>query len=360
MTNQVAISVIIPCFNAEKFIKNCLDDLHNQNFEKDIEIIIIDDASEDKTVEIIKSFDLKNLRFFPLKQNSGPAAARNLGLKKAVGKYVFFLDVDDKISPEILKCLYYPAIEKDLDMVFCDKQLIERSTNQRENIFYYSTDRLFEKNQITNELLERFTNPFSYSGIFLHYGKLIKRSLLVENNIFFVEELRYLEDEVFGWDTLAFVKNVAYIRKQLYLYYINPKTNTARSEALNKGFPISNFFLIKDHIKKSLKKRNLEETNSENFSNHAFAYFIINSLVSYNMSIFLEKIDSRTGKKNLKNFVKELINNKDIINAFKNYKPSKNESRWIPKAILTKSIFLIKLACNMRCKEILRENRRKI
>ena len=45
MTNQVAISVIIPCFNAEKFIKNCLDDLHNQNFEKDIEIIIIDDAS---------------------------------------------------------------------------------------------------------------------------------------------------------------------------------------------------------------------------------------------------------------------------------------------------------------------------
>ena len=242
MTNQVAISVIIPCFNAEKFIKNCLDDLHNQNFEKDIEIIIIDDASEDKTVEIIKSFDLKNLRFFPLKQNSGPAAARNLGLKKAVGKYVFFLDVDDKISPEILKCLYYPAIEKDLDMVFCDKQLIERSTNQRENIFYYSTDRLFEKNQITNELLERFTNPFYYSWIFLHYGKLIKRSLLVENNIFFVEELRYLEDEVFGWDTLAFVKNVAYIRKQLYLYYINPKTNTARSEALNKGFPISNFF----------------------------------------------------------------------------------------------------------------------
>ena len=78
------------------------------------------------------------------------------------------------------------------------------------------------------------------------------------------------------------------------------------------------------------------------------------------MSIFLEKIDSRTGKENLKNFVKELINNKDIINAFNIYKASKNESRWIPKAILTKSIFLIKLACNMRCKEILRENRRKI
>ena len=242
MTNQVAISVIIPCYNAEKYIENCLEALKNQNFKENFEIIVVDDGSEDRTAEIIKTFNLKNLRFFFLKNNSGPAAARNFGLEKATGKYVFFLDVDDKISNEIFENLYHLANKKDLDMVFCDKQLIEESKNQRENIFYYSSDRLFNESQITEELLRRFINPFSYSGIFLHYGKIIKRSLLTDNKILFLEKLRYLEDEVFGWDTLAHTKSVAYIRKQLYLYYINPKASTARSDAFIRGFPVSNFF----------------------------------------------------------------------------------------------------------------------
>ena len=68
-------------------------------------------------------------------------------------------------------------------MVFCDKKLIENSKNQRKNKFYYPSDKVFSKSQITNELLKRFTNPSAYSGIFLHYGKLIKRSLLIKNKM---------------------------------------------------------------------------------------------------------------------------------------------------------------------------------
>jgi glycosyltransferase involved in cell wall biosynthesis len=357
MTNPVAISVIIPCYNAEAFIKKCLESLFNQSFKENFEIIVVDDASNDKTAEIVKSYNKSNIKFFFLKENSGPATARNLGLQNATGEYVFFLDVDDTISHNIFSSLYYTAKEKKFDMVFCDKKLIENSENQRNNKFYYLSDKIFNKSEIINELFERFTNPFSYSGIFLHYGKLIKRSLLIKNNIFFEEKLRYLEDEVFGWDTLAFSNNIAYIRKQLYSYYINPKANTARSDAFNKGYPISNFFIIKDHVKKSLLIKGVNKESAEKFSNHAFAYFIINSLISYSMSIMLKKIDKKIGETKIKIFIKEIVSNPEIIKAFRQYSPSKNESKWIPKAIITKWIFIIQLACNQRCRTILRKSR---
>lgn len=357
MSNQITISVIIPCYNAEKYIQNCLELLLQQNFEKNLEIIIVDDASNDKTIDILKNYQNKNIKSFFLKKNSGPATARNIGLKEATGEYVFFLDVDDRISTNIFSSLYAVAKLKNFDMVFCDKKLIENSKNQRDNIFYYSSDKEFNKLEIIDELFDRFTNPFSYSGIFLHYGKLIKRSLLIDNNIFFEEKLRYLEDEVFGWDTLAFANNVAYIRKQHYTYYVNPKANTARSDAFNKGYPITNFYIIKKHIKDSLLTKGINLEKAEKLSNHAFAYFIINSLVSYNMSIMLEKMNTKTGRINLKNFIKEITLNPEIVETFRKYSPSKNESKWIPKAIVTKSILLIQFACNQRCKAILNKSR---
>lgn len=357
MKDLCSISVIVPCYNSESFIKNCLNSLINQNFNKSFEIIIVDDASNDKTVEIIKSYNHSNIKLYFLEKNSGPSAARNLGLKKARGKYVFFLDVDDSISNNILSVLYDIADEKDCDMVFCDKKLIENSKNQRENTFYYPSSKFFYKSEITSELLKRFNNPFSYSGIFMHYGKLIRRSILTNNNIFFEEKLRYLEDEVFGWDTLAFVNSVAYVREQLYSYFVNPKVNTARSDAFNKEYPISNFQIIKNHIENSLRQRGLDTKNAEKISDHAFIYFVINSLVGYSMSIMLKKIDNKVGKKNLKNFIKELLSNLDVLKSVKNYSPSKNESQWIPRALILRSIFLIELACNQRCRAIFNKNR---
>ncbi len=360
MTDQYAISVIVPCYNSESFIKKCIASLINQNFTKSFEIIIVDDASSDNTVEIIKSFNLNNINLHLLKNNSGPAAARNIGLKKASGEYVFFLDADDSITNNILSNLYEIAKDKSFDMVFCDKKLIEKSKNQRENDFYYSSNRFFNQAEITEELLNRFINPFSYSGIFMLYGKLIKRSMLINNNIIFEEKLRYLEDEVFGWDSLAFANNVAYIHKQLYSYHVNPKANTARSDAFQKGYPISNFQIVKKHIKNSLIQRGLKIEIAEQTSNHAFVYFIINSLISYSMSIMLKKINVNEGKKILKNFIKELLSEPKIIEAFKNYYPSRYESQWIPRAFILKSVFLIELACNQRCRFIFNKNRKSL
>ena len=102
MSEQFFVSVIIPFYNSESHIKTCLNSLLNQDFIKPFEIIMVDDASTDSSRNIVKMHDVPSLRLFSLPTNSGPAAARNVGLNNAKGKYVYFLDVDDTIAANTL------------------------------------------------------------------------------------------------------------------------------------------------------------------------------------------------------------------------------------------------------------------
>lgn len=106
---EVKISVIIPVYNVEKYLRECLDSVVNQTF-KDIEIICVDDGSTDKSLEILQEYKRKDDRFVILQQrHSGAGAARNYGLKLAEGKYIQFLDSDDYFEPTLLEELYTRA-----------------------------------------------------------------------------------------------------------------------------------------------------------------------------------------------------------------------------------------------------------
>ena len=112
MEGSTKISIIIPVYNGEPYIKRCFDILNKQNFDEPWEIIIVDDASTDKSKEVIKKYRFPNLRLYSLPTNSGQSVARNLGITKALGEYIFFQDIDDLISVKSLKTLYKTA--KDL------------------------------------------------------------------------------------------------------------------------------------------------------------------------------------------------------------------------------------------------------
>jgi glycosyltransferase involved in cell wall biosynthesis len=359
MSKQLCISVIVPFYNAESHIKKCLDLLLNQDFIKPFEIIMVDDASTDNSQNIIKMQNSPLIKLYSLPSNAGPSAARNVGLKNAKGEYVFFLDVDDTISTSILKILYNHAKENDFDLVFSDKKRIENSQNRRENIFVYSTDKTFSDSDITEAIKQRISNPLHTEGVVGLHGKLIKRSIISQNNLSFEEKLKFLEDEVFMFDILAFTRSMKYVRKQLYTYNINSDRNvkSARTESFVRPFPISFFKLMKNHAQNSFRQRGLSAKESEKLGDQAFIYWIIFTLVLRGLSIAKGKMNLEEGIKYRKKLIDDLTANSDISKSIRNYSPSREESQWIPRALAWRSSKLLKFTLDRRVKEILRNRK---
>ena len=356
MSKQFCVSVIVPFYNAESHIKKCLDVLLNQDFIKPFEIIMVDDASTDNSQNIIKMQNSPLLKLCSLPSNAGPSAARNIGLKTAKGEYVFFLDADDTISTSTLKILYNHAKENDFDLVFSDKKRIENSQNQRENIFVYSADKTFSNSDITEAIKQRISNPLHTHGVVGLHGKLIKRSIISQNNLSFEEELRFFEDEVLMFDILAFTRSMKYVRKQLYTYNINSNRNvkSARTEAFVRPFPISYFKLIKSHAQNSLGQRGLSAQESEKLGDQAFIYWIIYVLVSYSLSMIQGKVALENDIQCRRKIIDDILADAEVSKAIRNNSRSQEESSWIPRAIAWRSRKLLEFACTRRAKEILR------
>jgi glycosyltransferase involved in cell wall biosynthesis len=358
MSEHFSVSVIVPFYNAEPYLKRCIDVLSEQDFNKPFEVIMVDDASTDNSQNIIKVQNSPLLKLRSLPSNTGPSAARNIGLKVAKGEYVFFLDADDTISTCTLKTLYSHAKENDFDLVYSDQAKIEKSQNQSENIFIHPADKIYSKSDITEEIIKRIYDPLFIEGLVGITGRLIKRSIITQNNLSFEERLRYLEDEAFAWDILAHCKKAKYIRKQLYSYYVQPNVSSAVSDGFNRGFSVSNFKLVKGHIQNCFKHRGLSTQETEKLADQAYIYFIIGALVSYSRSIILGKVDLEIGKNCRTKLIEDVLKEPDVSKAIKTYSRSENENQWIPRAIAWKFRNLLEFACNNRAKEILRIRRK--
>ena len=205
---------------------------------------------------------------------------------------------------------------------------------------------------------KRFHNP-SHTGILTtYYGSLIRRSIISDNNILFEEKLRYLEDEIFSWYILAFIRSARYVRKQLYSHYVYPNVNTALSEGLNRGFPVSYFKLIKNHIQNGLEQRGFSSQEIVKLGDQAFIFFIISLLVSYSRNMLLGKVELENGVKCRRRIIDDILADLDVSKAIRNYSRSQKESPWIPRAIAWRSHKLLEFACTRRAKEILRIRRR--
>ena len=140
------ISVIVPCYNVEGYIKKGLDSLINQTL-KEIEIILINDGSTDDTINILREYEKKDKRIIIIdKKNEGVSKARNDGLKISTGEYIAFMDSDDWYELNTLELMYNKAKENDYDIVACDTQAIYPDKKQ-----YIKSG--IEANQTNNQLM---------------------------------------------------------------------------------------------------------------------------------------------------------------------------------------------------------------
>ena len=114
------VSIIIPVYNVEKYLYQCLESVEKQTL-KDIEVIVVDDGSPDESYKVYQEFEKRDSRFKTLrKENGGVSRARNTGLESATGEYVLFIDSDDWMTEDACEILYSEAVNKKADMVIAD------------------------------------------------------------------------------------------------------------------------------------------------------------------------------------------------------------------------------------------------
>ena len=203
------ISVIIPVYNVEKYLNRCLDSVLCQTFQ-DIEIICIDDGSTDDCRQILKSYAEIDKRIRIISTvNKGLSAARNIGLEKATGQSIFFVDADDAIHPDCLSILWRVLNDSKADMAHCRF----KKSNGISRL-YHDID--------SKKIQYRLALSYSFSGKynigFNVWSNLYKRSLL--DGIKFIEGIHF-EDVPFLLTVLASHPKIALLDEKLYFYTIN-------------------------------------------------------------------------------------------------------------------------------------------
>lgn len=218
------ISVIIPVYNVENYLKECLDSVTNQTLNN-LEILCINDGSTDNSLRILNEYASKDSRIKIINQNNkGQASARNLGIKEARGEYIAFIDSDDFIEPTMFEKLYTKAKNDNLDIVMCKIATYDNMTGEvKDNAWYYMLGvfKDFDKDIFNHKDTKEFTCQIAVTP----YNKIYKTSLLKDNDILFPEGLIF-EDEKFFYDVYLRAKKVSLIDEFLYYYRINRKGST--------------------------------------------------------------------------------------------------------------------------------------
>lgn len=234
------ISVIVPVYNVEAYIRKCLDSLVNQTLN-DIEIIVVDDGSTDKSASIIKEYEQKhhNIKYYK-KENGGLSDARNYGLQYATAKYVAFLDSDDYVDVNLYKKMYEKAKKNDSDLV--------------ETNFYWVYDKrkkedIGEKYSTKKHMLE--------TARVVAWNKLYKKEIIDKSKALFPKGLQY-EDVEFFYKLVPYIENVSFVKQPL-IYYVQRKQSIINTQ----NEKTKDIFTVLDNVIKYYKENNFYEEYEE-------------------------------------------------------------------------------------------------
>lgn len=244
------VSVIIPVYNAKDYIKRCLDSVCNQTL-KDIEIICVNDASTDNSLEILNGYVKKysNIKVIDCETNGGESKARNIGLDNATGEYLAFLDNDDSVDLDFYEKLYTLANAKNLDIAKAD-------------CFEISID----GKKIKQDDNAQIKNNDKFAFVTHWWTAIYKREIILKNNIKFREDIILGGDIIFLNEVLLNSKTFDMIDNAYYYHY--QQKNSGDSEILSLEKIVS---AVKSY---SIIIKNLKANYPQNVSEIGFNYAI--------------------------------------------------------------------------------------
>ena len=252
---RYTISVIIPAYNVEKYIGDCLESILRQTFS-DYQIIVIDDGSTDDTKKIIKQYMSKYPYIISLyeQENLGPSEARNTGLDVALGKYIFYVDSDDYIMEKTLERLLKISEKNNFDVLLfaCQKVIMDKDIILRKEHWGYKTSDLSGRKGI-EVMTELLPTRELYDVVWLQF---VKQSLLEENKIRFYPGIIH-EDHLYTFTVLLNSQKCGYMDEELYYYRIREKsimTTNGRDDERFVGWAVTFNELARICKNKNIKK----------------------------------------------------------------------------------------------------------
>ena len=223
---QILLSIIIPVYNAEAHIRRCIDSIHQQEFSTgSFEIILINDGSKDKSLDIIKKVAETDLSIILInKNNEGPGIARNYGIKKARGQYLLFLDSDDFLLPQSINKILAIVKHVSCDVINFLMEVELPTGNVKESyLYHYDYDKIYSGKEL---LLRTGINIGSACS------SLYKRSFILRNNIFFPVDMKH-EDVFFSYQIYTFASRVIFTKTHAYYYCWHPDSTDRKKSYEN-------------------------------------------------------------------------------------------------------------------------------
>jgi len=277
------VSVIVPFYNVERYIKKCLDSLINQTLEE-IELILVNDGSTDDSYKIAKQFQEKypdKVKYYE-KINGGLGDARNFGINYATGEYVAFLDSDDYVEPTMYEEMYKEAKQSNADMVECDFWW-EYPNKKKEDIgcTYSNQKEMLQKARV------------------VAWNKLIKTEIYKDHSeARFAVGLRYEDVEGF-YKILPYINKVAYVRK-CFIHYIQREGSISKTQNKKNA----DIFTVLDNVINYYKEKNLYDEFKEELEYIYTRYLLCSSFLR------IVKIKDKSIKKELINKTWQNLNTK--------------------------------------------------
>ena len=241
------ISVLIPCYNSSEFIRQTVESVLNQTF-KDIELICVNDGSADNTLEILNEYAGKDLRLKVFNQaNAGVSAALNIAMNHAAGDYIFLIGHDDFLDLNYFETLYAENLKEDYDMVLGGRK------------DYYGDSKIIQKLSIARSINAGLNEPIEinsanrpeffalfYRHLVVDWGRIIKRSIVEDNNIKFYNQSSS-EDMPFTALTFLYAKKITIVDNVFY-YYRKHRGGLSEKANLMAISIINNFTVLKKDV----------------------------------------------------------------------------------------------------------------
>ena len=209
--SKIAISVIVPIYNAEAYLQSCLDSLRSQSFS-DFEVWLIDDGSKDCSGKICDDFARVDPRFHVIhKPNGGVSSARNRGLEQANGECICFVDADDVLTAHYLKDLYKATVGEEYAILVLQGFLTIQANGER-------IHREFKNKSYTINTIKYAFDDINMNRCGFPFAKLYNHMIIDQYQIRFIQDIHYWEDKMFLWEYLCHINKIKTIDGMNYLY----------------------------------------------------------------------------------------------------------------------------------------------